>query len=48
VGQAQLHAFASTTFNSFYQQINIVLTKNGICTLTNIVIANPTQASLFP
>ncbi len=42
VGQKQLHTFPSTTFNSFHQQINIVLTKNGIRTLTNVVIADPT------
>jgi len=48
VGQAQLHALPSTTFNSFHQQINIMLTKNGIRTLTDIVIANPMQTYLFP
>ncbi len=33
--------------NSFHWQINNVLTKNEICTLTNAIIANPTQTSLF-
>jgi hypothetical protein len=42
VGQEQLHALPSTTFNFFHQRINGVLTKNGIHTLTNVVIANPT------
>jgi hypothetical protein len=35
-------------FNSSHQQVNIVFTKDGIHTLTNIVIVNPTQANLFP
>ncbi len=38
----------STTFNSFRQQIDIVFTKNGICTLTNIVIVDPMRANLIP
>ncbi len=35
-------------FNSSCWWINIVLTKNDIRTLINILIANPTQADLFP
>ncbi len=46
--QKQLHAFPWTTFNFSCQQVNIVFTKDGICTLVNIVITNPTQAILFP
>jgi hypothetical protein len=42
VGQEQLHALLSTTFNSSCQQFDIVLTKNGICTLNNVVIVDPT------
>jgi hypothetical protein len=38
----------STTFNFSYQQIDIVLTKNDIRTLINVVIANSTQADLLP
>jgi hypothetical protein len=44
----QLHALPSITFNSFCQQVDIVLTKNGICSLTNVVITNPTQVDLYP
>jgi hypothetical protein len=48
VGQKQLHAFFSSTFNSFHWQVDIVLTKNDIHTLATIVIANPTWVDLFP
>ncbi len=42
MGQKQLHEVFSTTFNSSRQRVDIVFIKGGICTLTNIVIANPT------
>jgi hypothetical protein len=48
VGQEQLHAFLSTTFNLSYRRIDIMLTKDGIHTLASVVIANPTQVNLFP
>ncbi len=48
MGQEQLHALPLITFKSFRQWIDIVLTKDGICTLTNIVIVNPTWAHLLP
>jgi hypothetical protein len=48
VGRQQLHAFLSTTFNSSRQWIDIVLIKDGICTLTNVVITNPTWIDLLP
>jgi hypothetical protein len=48
MGWEQLHVLPLTTFNPFCQQINIVLTKDGICTLTDIVIADSTQADLLP
>jgi hypothetical protein len=48
VGQEQLYAFPSTTFNSSCWQIDIVLTKDDIRTLTNIVINDPTWADLLP
>jgi hypothetical protein len=48
VGQEQLHALPSTMFNSSRQWIDIVLTKDGICTLANIVIVDPTRACLLP
>ncbi len=38
VGWKQLHAFPSTTFNSSYQQIDNVFTKDGIHTLTHYYI----------
>jgi hypothetical protein len=47
MGQEQPHVLLSTTFNSFHWQINIVLTKDDIRTLTNIVIANPTWMDLI-
>jgi hypothetical protein len=44
----QLHVFPSNTFNSSHQQVNIVLTKDYICILVNIVTIDPTQVDLFP
>ncbi len=46
VGWEQLHALPSTTFNSSRQQVDIVLTKDGICTLADVVITNPMCADL--
>jgi hypothetical protein len=48
LGQEQLHAFFSTMFNSTYQQVDIVLTKDDIRILVNIVIVDPTQMDLLP
>jgi hypothetical protein len=48
VGQEQLHAFPSTTFSSSHRQVDIVFTKDGIRTLADIVIVDPTRAYLFP
>jgi hypothetical protein len=48
VGWEQLHVLLSTTFNSSHWQVNIVLTKDGISTLVNLVIAYPPWANLFP
>jgi hypothetical protein len=47
VGQTQLHAFPSITFNSFRQQVNIVLTKDGIHNLANVIIIDPMGTNLF-
>jgi hypothetical protein len=47
VGWEQSHALPSTTFNSFCQWVDIVLTKDGIRILTNVVIANPTWTNLL-
>jgi len=46
VSQKELNVFLSTMFNSF-QQINIVFTKDGICTLVNVVIIDPRYANLL-
>ncbi len=48
MGRKQLPTLPSTTFNSSCQWVNIVFTKDGIHTLANIVITNPTRANLFP
>jgi hypothetical protein len=34
-------------FHSFCQQVNIVLTKDGIYTLVNVVIVDPTQTYIY-
>jgi hypothetical protein len=47
VGWEQVHVLLSTTFNSSCQWVNIVFTKDGIRTLADVVISNPTQAYLF-
>ncbi len=48
VGQEQLHARPSITFNSFHQQINIMPTKNGIRTLADVIITDLMRANLLP
>jgi hypothetical protein len=40
VGQ-QLHAPLSITSNSFHQRVDIMFSKDGICTLVDIVIVDP-------
>jgi hypothetical protein len=47
VGQEQLHTFPSTMFHSFCRWIEIVLTKDGIRTLANVVIVDSTWADLL-
>jgi hypothetical protein len=47
VGWEQLHAILSTTFNSFHRRVDIVFTKDGIRTLTNIVIVDSTWMDLL-
>jgi hypothetical protein len=47
MGLKQLHALSSNMFNSFNWQVDIVLTKNDIHTLVDIVIINPTRADLL-
>jgi hypothetical protein len=48
VGQKQLHVFPSITFNSSHQQVNIMFTKNGICTLVDVIIIDLTCIDLLP
>jgi hypothetical protein len=43
MGQKQLHTFPSATFNYFCWQIDIALTKDGICTLVDVVLSLSTQ-----
>jgi hypothetical protein len=47
VGQEQLHVFPSTTFNSSCWWVDIVLTKDDIRTLVDIVIINPKWVDHF-
>jgi len=42
IRRKQLHVLPSTTFNSSHRQIDILLTKDGICTLVDVVIVDPT------
>jgi hypothetical protein len=47
VGRKQLHALPSTTLHSSYRWINIVFTKDGIYTLSDVVIVDPTWVDLL-
>jgi hypothetical protein len=47
VGWKQLHVFPSNMFNSSCQRIDIVLTKDDICTLVDVVIIDPTWTNLL-
>jgi hypothetical protein len=42
------HALLATMFKFFRWWVNIVLIKDDICTLANVVIANPMRQDLFP
>jgi hypothetical protein len=42
------HTSINTTFNSYHGGIDIVFTKGGIHTLTNLDITNLTFVDLFP
>jgi hypothetical protein len=48
MGREQLHTLPSTTFNFICQQVNIVLTKDDIHALTDIVIVDPMRTYLLP
>jgi hypothetical protein len=43
----QLHALPSIIFNSFCQQVNIILSKKRICTSSDVVIVDPNTYLLF-
>jgi hypothetical protein len=47
VRREQLHALFSTTFNSLCQWVNVVITKDGIRTVADVIIADPTWANLL-
>jgi hypothetical protein len=48
VGRKQLHALPSTTFNSFCQEVDIMLTKDGIHTLADVIIVDLIRTDLLP
>jgi hypothetical protein len=47
MGQKQLHVFPFATSNSSHQQVDIDFTKDGIHTLVDVVIIDPTRMDLF-
>jgi len=47
VYEKQLHALLSTMFHSSCRRVDIVFTKDGIHTLVDVVIVDPTQAYLL-
>ncbi len=44
-GMKKLHVLPSTRFNFSCSRVNVLFTKDGIRTLINVVIANPTWAN---
>jgi hypothetical protein len=48
MGQKQLNALLSSMFNSSRWWVNIVLTKDGICTLANVVMLTQCEQIYFP
>ncbi len=48
VGWEQLHVLPSTTFNSFRRWINIVFSKDGIHTLTELLLLTQHERIYFP
>jgi len=47
MGRKQLHVFSLNIFNSSHWQVDIVLTKDDICTLVDVVV-DPKWTDLFP
>lgn len=48
LGQEKFHVFFLNMFNFSHWWINIVVAKDGICTLVDVVIADPMWVDLFP
>jgi hypothetical protein len=48
MGWKQLHVLPLVMFNSYCWQVKIMFTKNGIRTLANVVIVDPTHVDLLP
>ncbi len=47
-GTKKLHVLPSTMFNSSHCRANVMFTKDGICTLADVIIINPTWTNLLP
>jgi hypothetical protein len=48
MGWKQLHVLPLVILNSYCWQVEIMFTKNGICTLIDVVIIDPTRVNLLP
>jgi hypothetical protein len=48
VGWEQLQVLPSTTLNSSYRRVDIVLTKDGIRIIVDVVITNPRCTNFMP
>jgi hypothetical protein len=42
-----VHVLPSKMFNTYYQQVNIVFTKDGVYTLVNFITIKPTQVDIL-
>jgi hypothetical protein len=42
-----VHVLPSKMFNSYCQQVNIIFTKDGVCTLVNLITIKPTQVDIL-
>ncbi len=47
-GENNYMCFLQNTFNFSYQWVDIMLTKDDICVLVDVVMVDPTQANLLP
>ncbi len=48
MGWKQLHVLPLVTLNFYCWQVEIMFTKNGIYTLADVVIVDPTHVDYFP